>query len=58
MKTMEKIKWKLYLRWSVTKYRIKTAKLKRRIRLVKMKTAVLKMIAKCQGKELLLSDTK
>ena len=51
MKTMEKIKWKLYLRWSVTKYRIKTAKLKRRIRLVKMKTAVLKMIAKCQGKE-------
>ena len=48
---VEKIKWKLYLRWSVTKCMLKTAKLKRRIFFVKMKTAILKAIANRTAEE-------
>lgn len=43
---MERIKWKLYLRWQYTKYRIKTRRLKIRIWFVKAKTTFLKMFLK------------
>lgn len=43
---VEKIKWKLYLRWEVVQYRMKSRQLKRKIFMTRVKTAVIKALTK------------
>lgn len=41
---LDEIKWKISLFWEVTRYRIKTARLRLNIARVRFKTAVLRII--------------